>query len=206
MTAAGKSSLPNLMSAARILLMPSALVAALGGSKPWFAVLLAVALSTDAIDGYLARRLHAETEFGRKLDSAADYLTLLTGLAGIAVLWPDIMHRELPWVASGLTMFFAVIVLGFIRLGRAPCYHTWVAKVSVAACALSLVPLLAEWTPVPFHAAMILQIAGGVEEIAIVLLVPWHEGAVPTVVHALRLRRRRAALTPADPAGNSTDA
>lgn len=192
-----KSSLPNLLSAARILLMPTALTAALAGSKPWFVVLLAVALATDAIDGFLARWLHAETDLGRKLDSAADYLTLLGGLAGIALLWPDIMHRELPWVAAGMTMFFGVIVYGFIRLGRAPCYHTWMAKFAAVACAVTLVPLLASMSPVPFHGAMLLLIAGGVEEIAIINLVPWHEGEVPTVWHALKLRRQRAALTKA---------
>ena len=189
-----KSSLPNLLSAARILLMPTALMAAVADSKTWFVVLLAVALLTDALDGFLARRLHAETDFGRKLDSAADYLTLLLGLAGIALLWPAIMHRELPWVASGLTMFFAVIAYGFLRLGHAPCYHTWVAKISVTACALSLVPLLGGWSPVPFHLAMILQIAGGVEELAIAQLVPWHAGEVPTFWHALKLRRAHAGI------------
>jgi phosphatidylglycerophosphate synthase len=199
MPARSRSSLPNLLSAARILLMPTALTAALAGSKPWFTVLLAVALATDAIDGFIARWLQAESDFGRKLDSAADYLTLLLGLAGIALLWPDIMHRELPWVAAGLTMFFAVIVFGFLRLGRAPCYHTWLAKVAAVLCALSLVPLLGEWTATPFHVAMVLQIIGGLEELAIALLVPWHVGEVPTVVHALRLRRRHLALTKPGP-------
>lgn len=161
MVAPSKSSLPNLLSAVRILLMPTALMAAFAGSKPWFAVVLAVALATDAIDGMIARWLHAESDFGRKLDSAADYLTLMGGLAGIALLWPDIMRRELPWVATGLTMFFAVIVYGLLRLGRAPCYHTWIAKVAAVGCALSLVPLLGEWSEVPFHWAMALQILGG---------------------------------------------
>lgn len=188
-----KSSLPNLLSAARLLLMPAALMVALAGSKPWFVILLTVALITDAIDGPIARWLRAESEFGRKLDSAADYVTLLSGVAGIAILWSDIMHRELPWVASGLTMFFAVIVYGFVRLGRAPCYHTWMAKLSAVACAISLVPLLAEWTEVPFHFAVILLIIGGVEELVIISLVPWHTGQVRTFWHALKLRRERKA-------------
>ena len=173
--------------------MPTALVVAMAGSKLWFAVLLAVALATDALDGYLARKLDAESEFGRKLDSAADYLTLLTGLAGIAVLWPDIMRRELPWVASGLAMFFAVIVYGLLRLGRAPCYHTWIAKIAAVACGLSLIPLLMGYSAVPLHLALALQILGGLEELLIIYLVPWHEGELRTVWHALKLRRQRAA-------------
>ncbi len=192
-----KSPLPNWLSTLRIVLAPAALTAALAGSKPWFAGLLAVGLLTDAVDGFLARRLKAETDFGRKLDSAADYVTMLIGIAGIALLWPDIMKRELPWVIAALGAFFAVIVYGFLRLGRAPCYHTWAAKVFAVACALSIVPLLAEWAAWPFHAAISLQILGGVEEMVIVLLLPEHRGEMPTVWHAWRQRRRaRAGLNP----------
>ena len=134
---------------------------------------------------------------GFELDSAADYVTMLIGIAGIALLWPDIMKRELPWVIAALGAFFAVIVYGFLRLGRAPCYHTWAAKVFAVACALSIVPLLAEWAAWPFHAAISLQILGGVEEMVIVLLLPEHRGEMPTVWHAWRQRRRaRAGLNP----------
>ena len=190
-----RSVWPNVLSGTRIALMPAVLSTAMAGSRRWFIVLLMTALLTDALDGYLARRLNAFSEFGRKLDSAADYLTMITGIAGIALLWPDIMHRELAWVVSGLVAFFAVIVYGLVRLGRAPCYHTWASKTLAVACAFSLIPLLAEWTALPFRVAMALLVLGGAEELAIAMLVPWHVGEVPTVWHALRLRAARATET-----------
>lgn len=186
-----RSQVPNLLSATRIVLMPAVLLTAMGGLKPWFIGLLVAGLLTDALDGYLARRLHAQSELGRKLDSFADYLTMITGIAGIALLWPAIMQRELRWVTVGLVAFFAVVVYGFVRLGRAPCYHTWASKALAVACGLSIIPLLAEWSALPFHVAMALLVACGGEEIAIAILVPWHEGEVPTVWHAWRMRRSR---------------
>jgi phosphatidylglycerophosphate synthase len=182
---------PNLLSGLRIALMPALLMVAVAGSRPWFVALLALALSTDALDGFLARRLNAHTELGRKLDSAADYLTMLTGIAGIALLWPEHTRRELPWIAVGLTAFFGVVVLGLVRLGRAPCYHTWLAKAGAVACALSLIPLLAEWTPLPFHVAIGLLVVAGIEEMAIMLLVPELTGEVATLWHAWRTRSRQ---------------
>lgn len=184
-----RSLVPNLLSALRIALMPAVLLTAVGGSKRWFTGLLLGALLTDAFDGYLARKLKAESELGRKLDSFADYLVMITGIAGIALLWPDIMRRELAWVTTGLVAFFAVVVYGFVRLGRAPCYHTWASKILAVACGPSLVPLLAEWSAVPFHVVMTLLVLCGAEEIAIAVLVPRHVGEVPTVWHAWRLRR-----------------
>lgn len=197
------STLPNLLSGTRIALAPAVLTTAMAGSRRWFVVLLAAALVTDALDGFFARRLNAYSELGRKLDSAADYVTMITGVAGIAMLWPDIVRRELPWVVMGLSAFFAVIVYGLVRLGRAPCYHTWASKTLAVACALSLVPLLAEWTAVPFRVVMALQVMAGAEEVTIALLVPWHVGEVATGWHAWRLR---AARKTADAARESTPA
>lgn len=188
------AQLPNLVSAARIALMPAVLTAAMAGSRRWFVVLLGASLLTDALDGFLARKLNAFSDFGRKLDSVADYITLFIGLGGIALLWPDIVHRELPWIGAGLVAFFAAVVYGLVRLGRAPCYHTWAAKAGAVACALSLVPLLAEWTAVPFHVVIVLQVLSGAEEVAIAILVPWHVGEIRTVWHAWRLRRESTAL------------
>lgn len=186
-------ALPNLLSATRIALMPAVFTAAVAGSRFWFVVLLAASLSTDALDGFFARRFNAFTEFGRKLDSAADYLTLFVGLSGIALLWPEIMRREVVWVAAGLAAFFGVIVYGFVRLGRAPCYHTWLSKFGVLGCALSLIPLLAGEASWPFHVMIVVMIAAGVEEVLIALVVPWHVGGMASLWHAWRARRNRMA-------------
>lgn len=199
-----RRNLPNLVSGVRIALVPAILTAALAGSRPWFVGFVAISLATDALDGFLARRLHAYSDLGRKLDSAADYLTMVTGLAGIALLWPDIVRRELTWVVVGIGAFFAVIVYGFVRLGRAPCYHTWLSKLGAVGLAFSLVPLLADWTPVPFRAVIVLEVIAALEEMTIALLVPSHVGEMATVWHALRVRRESMALlTPARPSSTS---
>lgn len=185
--------LPNLMSGTRIALMPAVLMAAILGSRLWFAVLLAASLATDVLDGYFARRFNAFTDFGRKLDSVADYLVMIVGLTGIALLWPEIVWREIAWVAAGLAAFFAVILYGFVRLGRAPCYHTWLSKVGVMSCAAAHIPLLMEWSAVPFHVTIVILIVAAVEELSIAVLVPWHVGEMASIWHALRLRRENRA-------------
>lgn len=184
---------PNLLSGTRVALMPAVLATAIAGSRPWFVVLLVAALTTDALDGFVARRLNAYSDLGRKLDSVADYLTMITGTAGIALLWPEIMRRELPWVCTGFAAFFAVVVHGLVRIGRAPCYHTRASKVGAVATAFSLVPLLAGWSAAPFHVMIGLQVLVGLEELAIAFLVPAHVGEMPSAWHAWRLHRETAA-------------
>jgi phosphatidylglycerophosphate synthase len=191
--------LPNLLSGARLALMPAVFMAAMLGSRPWFIALVAVSLLTDALDGFFARRWNAYSELGRKLDSAADYVTLMTGAAGIALLWPDAMHRELPWVLAGMGAFFGVLVFGFARFGRPLGYHTWATKILALAMALSLIPLLADWTARPFHVLVGLQFFASAEQIAIALLLPTYHGEMPTVWHALRLRRAERASSAVPP-------
>jgi phosphatidylglycerophosphate synthase len=180
---------PNLISATRLALMPAVLGAAVAGERAIFVGLIAFSLLTDAVDGTLARRLGAESEFGRKLDSAADYVTLFTGTTGIALLWPEVVRRELPWIVTGVAAFIAVIVLGLIRLGRAPCYHTWASKVGAVLCPFTLIPLLSGGPAWPFHAVILWLVATGIEEVAILLLRPGHVGQMPSFWHAWRRRR-----------------
>jgi phosphatidylglycerophosphate synthase len=182
---------PNIVSGVRLALLPAVLAAALAGSRRWFVILLGISLATDVLDGFLARRLKAYSEFGRKLDSVADYLTLLVGLGGIALLWPREFERELPWIVAGMSAFLGVLVLGFVRLGRAPCYHSWAAKVGAVACALSLIPLLGGYSARPFHVAIGLQLFAACDEVVIALLLPAHVGEMPSAWHAWRLRRAK---------------
>jgi len=185
---------PNLVSGARIALMPVVLMAAVAGSRVWFVALLATSLATDALDGFLARKLNAFSDFGRTLDSLADYMMLLTGIAGIALLWPEAMQRELPWVISGLGAFFAVLVYGYARFGRPLRYHTWATKGLAMLLALSLVPLLGGWSPWPFRVVVALEVLSALEQMCIATLVPFHTGEMPTVWHAWRTRRESMAL------------
>lgn len=174
--------------------MPAVILAAIAGSRPWFIILLAISIATDALDGFLARRLNAHSELGRTLDSFADYVMLLSGAAGIALLWPEIMKRELPWVISGLAAFFGVLVFGYARFGRALRYHTWGAKLLGPALAASMIPLLGEWSATPFHVVVVLQIVSALEQLIIAVMLPSHGGEIPTVWHAWQLRRESMAL------------
>lgn len=190
------SAWPNIFTVTRMVLMPVVLGLAMAGWRGWFAGLFLFALLTDFLDGYLARRLNAYSELGRRLDSFADYLALFTGLAGVSLLWPEIVQREWMWFAAVMGSFFAAMVFTTVRLGRAPCYHTWLSKATVAACVIACVPLFAGWTPVPAHIVATFQVIVALEEVVIALLIPWHVGEMPTAWHAWRLRRAGRDVVP----------
>lgn len=110
--------LPNLLTFSRILIIPLLIVFFYlpyqwGG--PACAVLFMLAMLTDILDGYLARRFEQQTVFGAFLDPVADKLiistalvlivsrdqTLLTTLASIIIVGREIAISALrEWMAE----------------------------------------------------------------------------------------------------------
>jgi len=183
-------SLPNLLSALRLILAPTMVgVAATTGSRSWFLGLFGACLVTDALDGFLARRLHAETDLGRRLDSWGDYVMTAAAVAGIWLLWPAVVRVEWPWFLTTVVGCFAIVVYGLVRWRRVLGFHTWLAKAMAIVLPIGVLALLAGWTPLAFHGAVILQVLCGIEELVIALLLPGYSGHMPSAWHAARRRR-----------------
>lgn len=70
------NSLPNLLSATRLLFSPLLLFV----PEAYLLFLFLPLALSDALDGFLARRLRAQTELGKMLDPLADKVMLLCGL------------------------------------------------------------------------------------------------------------------------------
>ena len=187
-----KKTLPNLLSVLRLgfaALMVA--VAGMTGSRRWFLILFGAALVTDASDGFLARRWRVVSDLGRRLDSWGDYVMTAAAVAGIWLLWPEMVRREWPWFVTAVAGSFAIVIYGFVRWQRVLGYHTWLAKGMVIVLPIAVVVLLTGGPAAPFHGAVLLQVLCGAEELMIALLLPGFSGEMPSLWHALRRRRRR---------------
>jgi CDP-diacylglycerol--glycerol-3-phosphate 3-phosphatidyltransferase len=106
-------NLPNLLTVARIMLVPVLVVALLGNTPSGdvlAAVVFALASLTDFVDGYLARSRDSVTNFGKLMDPLADKLLIVAALIALVSL-----NRLAAWVAMVIiTRELAVTVL---RLG-----------------------------------------------------------------------------------------
>ena len=85
--------IPNALTAARLVALPVLVVvlATAGGpTSPLAAGIFGAVAFTDFLDGILARRLGAESRFGRIADPLADRLLIAVGLVGVILL--DRLH------------------------------------------------------------------------------------------------------------------
>ena len=100
--------LPNLISLARLVLVPVILRAIWNRQYEWALVWCAVAGVSDGLDGFLARRLRATSRTGAYLDPIADKL-LLSGV--YLTLGLD---RAIPWWLTAVVFGRDFLMLAFL--------------------------------------------------------------------------------------------
>ena len=124
-------NIPNSITMARLLLVP-ALFYFLAQRDYLSALLVFLAAGlSDALDGYLARRLNQFTQFGAILDPVADKLMLLSAL--VMLTWLQFV----PWqfTATLLTRDLVIIAGAFayrMRAGKLEMTPTWLGKTHIA--------------------------------------------------------------------------
>ena len=96
----------------RIAAVPILLVLLWFGEREIFTWFLLVSYSTDAIDGYLARKLKIISERGAQLDSIGDQLTFIVGLIGLwvfekAFIKENLLLIDIAFVPYIVQMFIA---------------------------------------------------------------------------------------------------
>jgi CDP-diacylglycerol--glycerol-3-phosphate 3-phosphatidyltransferase len=111
-----RSRIPNALTVARIFLIPVfvALITTCDGGRSWpAAIVFGVAGITDQVDGFLARRWHVESAFGKIADPLADRLMI-----DCAVIL--LIHAgRLPWIALLIPARDLVALIGTpIVMGR----------------------------------------------------------------------------------------
>ena len=102
--------IPNALTIARLAMIPVfiALILSSEGGHSWAAaIVFGVAAVTDQIDGWVARRWHVESEFGKIADPLADRLMID---AAVFLLWNA---GRLPWVALAIPARDVALVAGY---------------------------------------------------------------------------------------------
>lgn len=164
-------NVPNALTTFRLVLVPVFAWMLLGGPRQpgWqlaTALVFAVAILTDLVDGYLARKHNIVTKFGKLADPIAD--KALTGMAfiGLSIL------GQLPWWVTipilirewGITvMRFFMLRYGVMAAGRGGKLKTVLQSVALI---LYLLPLPAPLEPVAWVVmglAFVVTMATGIE-------------------------------------------
>lgn len=104
-------TIPNVLSLLRLLVMPLVYIDITGDRPLRALIVLAVLVSTDWVDGYVARRFGQVTRLGKVLDPISDRILIILvvvalGVAGIVPWWAlgAVVLRDVVVAAVGLAV------------------------------------------------------------------------------------------------------
>ena len=180
--------LPNRISLFRMLLVPCLLTLAAFGFPGSFLLCFSLCLVSDFLDGFLARQLDVQSEWGARLDSWADNLSWIAFTCGAAVLWPERFLEMGGWIAAALAAFLIPGLFGLMKYHRIPGFHTWSAKAAMASMGLSVLLLFSGRTQLPFQLSVCLLAYVCIEETLMVHWLPRPRTDLRTAGQAWRIR------------------
>ena len=91
-------NVPNVLTIIRMLLVPVYIAVFAAGHRYWALFVFLLASFTDLLDGYIARRFHLITDFGKLMDPLADKIMVLTAMFSMAIGNRRI-QPVIPWLA-----------------------------------------------------------------------------------------------------------
>ncbi len=108
-------TIPNLLSASRLLGVPVFLWLILSHADFWALAVLVVAAVTDYLDGKIARAFGLQSRLGELLDPIADRLYIAATVVGLA--WREIIPWWLVAVLLVRELILVVVLLALRRIG-----------------------------------------------------------------------------------------
>jgi len=185
-------SIPLGLTTLRLLLAP-VLVWLVYANAPGlaFSAVILTAFVSDYFDGVVARRLGVATAELRHFDSRADLVFYATAAWAVWRLHPDVVRSIA--IPGSIVIGLDVVrhVFDFMKFGKDAAYHAWSSKVWGVSLALSLVLLIGFGIVQPFVAiTVVLGLIAQVEGLLISVVLPVWTHDVPTLAHALGVRKK----------------
>ena len=175
----------------RILAVPLLIALIWLGEREIFTWFLLISYSTDAIDGFLARRLKITSARGSQLDSIGDQITLVVGLIGLLVFENEFMMTNYVLILIAFVPYLLQMILAFYKYGKATAFHTYLAKSSAVLQGVFILFTLF-FAPVYwlFYLMIIIGVLETIEEITLIYMYDKWVDNVKGIYWALKDERR----------------
>ena len=154
----------------------------------WF---LLISYATDAIDGYLARKLKITSPRGSQLDSFGDQITLIIGLIGLFYFETYFIKNNLILILIAFIPYVVQMLIAYRKYGKATAFHTYLAKLSAVLQSLFILwSLFFSPEYVLFYIMIVIGLLETIEEIMLIFMYDHWASDVKGIYWALNDKRR----------------
>lgn len=176
----------------RVAAVPLLLVLLWLGKRETFTWFLLLSYATDAIDGYLARKLKISSERGSQLDSLGDQLTFIMSLIGLWIFEKAFIKENLLFIGIAFLPYVVQLFIAFKKYGKATAFHTYLAKFSAVLQACFILFTLFYYPIYPlFFLMLVIGVLETLEEITLIYIYDTWVADVKGVYWALKDERRQ---------------
>jgi len=159
--------------------------------RHFFAWLLLISYLTDAIDGYLARKLKITSPRGSQLDSFGDQITLIVGLIGLLVFENEFIKKNILLIGVAFVPYIIQMGIAYYKYGKATAFHTYLAKSSaIIQSAFILYSVFFAPNYTLFYIMIAFGVLETVEEITLIFMYDTWASDVKGIYWAFRDKRR----------------
>ena len=123
-------TIPNALSLFRLFGSPFLLPLSQTANQVWVVIWFVLLGLSDALDGALARRWNQTSDYGSKLDAAADLVFYPCSAVVLAIIFPAYLNPNLPYIYVTLTTLVGVLLISRICCGRVIMLHTHMSRYS----------------------------------------------------------------------------
>jgi CDP-diacylglycerol--glycerol-3-phosphate 3-phosphatidyltransferase len=156
-----------------------------------FTWLLLISYCTDAIDGYLARKLKITSPRGSQLDSFGDQITLLVGLIGLFYFEANFIKANLTIIIIAFVPYIVQMLIAYLKYAKATAFHTYLAKLSAVLQSIFILwSLFFSPDYTLFYLMIVIGLLETFEEIALIYMYDNWASDVKGIYWALRDKRR----------------
>ncbi len=154
----------------------------------WF---LLISYATDAIDGFLARKLKLCSARGSQLDSMGDQLTFIMALIGLWIFEKSFIKANLVLIGIAFVPYIIQMILAFAKYGKTTAFHTYLAKTSaIVQATFILFTLFFGPHYVLFYLMIVIGVIETIEEITLIFIYDFWVKDVKGIYWALKDERR----------------
>jgi len=121
-------TIPNLLTALRLLLLPVLWGLALLKWPVPLAIGMIISFLTDTLDGFIARRFNVTSAFGSKFDSLADNLLIPSTVIWLVILRPEVLTDHPILCAVAVAAYGSSLLVGWIKFRRFANLHLYSKK------------------------------------------------------------------------------
>jgi CDP-diacylglycerol--glycerol-3-phosphate 3-phosphatidyltransferase len=164
-------TIPNALSAYRLVMAPVLIWLALSGHRTLFITFFCISLVSDVLDGLIARGFNMKSRIGPRLDSFADDLTYVAAFVGLFSFQYEHIQHHLPILFLFMFVLALTTIIPLVKFGRTPGFHLYSFRANGYLQGFLIFYLFVFGFNVHlYYAAMIFGILASLEVIAVALV------------------------------------